>query len=369
MRAVQFQTYGGALDLVDLAEPAAPDDGAVIRVEATGICRSDWHGWHGHDPDITVPHVPGHEFAGVVHAVGRSVRRWHGGERVTAPFVCGCGTCGSCARGDQQVCEQQTQPGFTHDGSFAEYVVVRHADVNLVRLPDSVSAVGAAALGCRFATAYRAVVQQGRPVPGQWVAVHGCGGVGLSAIMIAVATGARVVAVDVSADALALALELGAEASINPYTITDRDDGGRPGDIAGGAVLVGAAVRELTCGGVSVSIDALGSLSTCAASVHGLARRGRHVQVGLLPRALGVPPIPMDLVIGTELEIVGSHGMAAHAYPPMLAALEAGTLRPDRLVTRRVGLADIPEVLGEMSGPLPSRPGITVALPEMQPVG
>jgi alcohol dehydrogenase len=364
VRAVQFQTYAGPLDLVDLAEPPAPDDGAVVRVEATGICRSDWHGWRGHDPDITLPHVPGHEFAGVVHAVGRAVRLWRGGERITAPFVCGCGTCGSCARGDQQVCERQTQPGFTHDGSFAEYVVVRHADVNLVRLPDTVDAISAAALGCRFATAFRAVVQQGRAAPGQWVAVYGCGGVGLSAVMIATASGARAVAVDVSPDALALAMELGAEMSINPSVVAGSTDVAESGDIAAGAARVGAMVREATGGGVSLSIDAVGSLSTCAAAVHSLARRGRHVQVGLLPPVLGIPPIPMERVIGAELEIVGSHGMAAHAYPQLLAAVEAGALRPDRLVTRRVGLDAIGLVLAEMGDDAgPSQPGITVATP------
>jgi len=364
VRAVQFQTYAGPLDLVDLAEPPAPDDGAVVRVEATGICRSDWHGWRGHDPDITLPHVPGHEFAGVVHAVGRAVRLWRGGERITAPFVCGCGTCGSCARGDQQVCERQTQPGFTHDGSFAEYVVVRHADVNLVRLPDTVDAISAAALGCRFATAFRAVVQQGRAAPGQWVAVYGCGGVGLSAVMIATASGARAVAVDVSPDALALAVELGAEVTINPSVVAGSTDEAESGDIAAGAARLGAMVREATGGGVSLSIDALGSLSTCAAAVHSLARRGRHVQVGLLPPVLGIPPIPMERVIGAELELVGSHGMAAHAYPQLLAAVEAGALRPDRLVTRRVGLDAIALVLAEMGDDAgPSQPGITVATP------
>ena len=364
MRAVQFQTYAGPLDLVDLAEPLAPDDGAVVRVGATGICRSDWHGWHGHDPDITLPHVPGHEFAGVVHAVGRAVRLWRGGERVTAPFVCGCGTCGSCARGDQQVCERQTQPGFTHDGSFAEYVVVRHADVNLVRLPDTVDAISAAALGCRFATAFRAVVQQGRAAPGQWVAVYGCGGVGLSAVMIATASGARAVAVDISPDALALAVELGAEMTINPSVVAGSTDVAESSDIAADAARLGAMVREATGGGVSLSIDALGSLSTCAAAVHSLVRRGRHVQVGLLPPVLGIPPIPMERVIGAELELVGSHGMAAHAYPQLLAAVEAGALRPDRLVTRRVGLDAIALVMAEMGDDAgPSQPGITVATP------
>lgn len=341
MRAVRFQEFGGSIDVVDVAEPEPPPHGAVVRIEATGVCRSDWHGWRGHDPDVTVPHVPGHEFAGIVHAVGPLVRRWRGGERVTAPFVCGCGACAMCARGDQQVCEQQSQPGFTHDGSFAEQVVVHHADVNLVGLPDGLDAVGAAALGCRFATAYRAVVQQARPLPGQWVAVHGCGGLGLSAVMVAVAAGARVVAVDVSPAALALASELGAEVCLEPSP---------------------SAVREATGGGAQVSLDAVGTPATCAASVHSLARRGRHVQVGLLPPALGTPPLPMDRVIAHELEIVGSHGMAAHTYPAMLDAVRTGRLHPERLVTRRIGLEDVPGVLAAMSEPARSQPGIAVAV-------
>ncbi len=348
MRAVRFEAYGGRLEVVDLAAPVPPAHGVVIRVEATGLCRSDWHGWLGHDPDITLPHVPGHELAGTVLAVGSDVRRWTGGERVTAPFVCGCGSCPMCLRGDQQVCERQTQPGFTHDGSFAEQVVVHHADVNLVGLPDDLAAVDAAALGCRFATAYRAVAQQGRPAPGDWVSVHGCGGVGLSAVMVAVAAGARVVAVDVSEQALSLAAHLGAEVCL---------DAGRQGD--GSAAAVGAAVRDATAGGARLSLDALGSPTTSAASVYSLARRGRHVQVGLLPPTLGVPPLPMDRVIGHELEIVGSHGMAAHSYPAMLAAVAAGRLQPQRLVTRRIGLADLPAALAAMSGP--AGPGITVA--------
>jgi alcohol dehydrogenase len=353
VRAVQFESYGGDLHVVELADPEPPAHGAVVRVEATGLCRSDWHGWRGHDPDTTLPQVPGHEFAGVVQAVGSAVRSWRGGERVTAPFVCGCGTCPSCARGDQQVCEHQTQPGFTHDGSFAEYVVVHHADTNLVRLPAGLDAVDAAALGCRFATAYRAVAQQGRPLPGEWVAVHGCGGVGLSAVMVAVAIGARVVAVDVSPAALTLAAELGAEVCIDVSDTT-------PGDEE--AARVGSAVRDATDGGVHVSLDASGRPTTCAASVGSLRRRGRHVQVGLLPAGLGVPPLPMERVIGQELEIVGSHGMAAHAYPELLAAVSSGRLRPERLVTRRIGLDEIPAALVAMGDPAGRRgPRITLA--------
>ncbi|MEU1531236.1 zinc-dependent alcohol dehydrogenase family protein [Streptomyces fagopyri] len=342
MRAVVFERYGEPAGVREVADPAPADHGVVVRVEATGLCRSDWHGWMGHDPDITLPHVPGHELAGVVEAVGAGVAGWHAGDRVTVPFVCACGSCPSCAAGDQQVCERQTQPGFTHWGSFAQYVALEHADVNLVAVPDGMTFSTAASLGCRFATAFRAVVAQGRVAAGEWVAVHGCGGVGLSAVMIAAAAGARVVAVDLSPRALELARTFGAVETV---------DAARAGDTA-------AAVRELTGGGAHLSLDALGSPVTCAASVNGLRRRGRHVQVGLLPEA---PVVPMARVIGLELELLGSHGMQAHAYPRMLELVRAGVLRPDLLVTSTVALDRAPAALAAM-GTAPGT-GVTVIEP------
>jgi D-arabinose 1-dehydrogenase-like Zn-dependent alcohol dehydrogenase len=340
MRAVIFDEFGARPEVRDVPDPVPPSEGAVIRVEATGLCRSDWHGWQGHDPDVRLPHVPGHEFAGVVTAVGDGVRGWRLGDRVTVPFVCACGQCPACLSGDQQVCERQTQPGFTHWGSFAEYVAVQHADVNLVRLPDEVGYPAAAALGCRFATAFRAVVGQGRVAAGEWVAVHGCGGVGLSAVMIAAACGARVVAVDVAPGALELARRFGAAVCLDGAALTG------PGAVA-------AAVREVTGGGAHLSLDALGSHATCTASIESLRRRGRHVQVGLLPAAQGRPALPMDLVIAYELELRGSHGMAAHAYPELLRLVTAGVLRPAELITRTIGLADVPDALAAMDRAAP----------------
>lgn len=342
MRAVVFERYGEPAEVREVADPAPAEHGVVVRVEATGLCRSDWHGWMGHDPDITLPHVPGHELAGVVEAVGARVTGWRPGDRVTVPFVCACGSCPSCAAGDQQVCERQTQPGFTHWGSFAQYVALEHADVNLVAVPEELSYATAASLGCRFATAYRAVVAQGRVAAGEWVAVHGCGGVGLSAVMIAAAAGARVVAVDVSPRALDLARKFGAAEALDASGVADTAE----------------AVRELTGGGAHLSLDALGSPVTCVASVNGLRRRGRHVQVGLLPVA---PEIPMSRVIGLELELLGSHGMAAHAYPRMLELVRAGVLRPDLLVTATIALNAAPTALTAM-GTAPGA-GVTVIEP------
>ena len=324
MRAAYYEAFQQPLSLQDLPEPTPADHGVVIRVGASGLCRSDWHGWMGHDPDIQPPHVPGHEFAGVIAALGKEVRTWRVGERVTVPFVCACGTCAQCLSGNHQVCERQTQPGFTHWGSFAEYVAIDHAEVNLVRLPDDLDDVTAASLGCRFATSFRAVVDQARVAAGEWVAVHGCGGVGLSAVMIAQAVGANVVAVDITEEKLALARSLGAVAAVNA---TETED-------------VVAAVLEITGGGAQVSLDALGSPQTCFHSVANLRRRGRHVQVGLMTGDHRNSAIPMNLVIARELEILGSHGMQAHRYPELLAMIQAGRLSPDRLVGKRISLEE-----------------------------
>ncbi|QTE31227.1 alcohol dehydrogenase catalytic domain-containing protein [Pengzhenrongella sicca] len=351
MRAVVFEEFDGPLVVRKVPAPACPPAGVVVRVEATGVCRSDWHGWRGHDDGIALPHVPGHELAGTVVEVGPAVRQWHAGDVVTVPFVCACGECPACRAGEQQVCERQTQPGFTHAGSFADLVALDHADVNLVRLPAGMTPVTAAALGCRFATAYRAVTVHARPRPGEWLAVHGCGGVGLSAVMIAVAGDARVVAVDVSAAARAAAVDLGAEAAIDPAACGP----GLPDDVA-------AAVHAATGGGAHASLDALGSPATALASVLGLRRRGRHVQVGLLLGAQARPPLPMDRVVGWELELYGSHGMPAHAYPAMLARIAAGDLRPDLLVARVITLDDAPAALAAMGEP-PTSAGMTVIAP------
>jgi alcohol dehydrogenase len=332
MKAAFYREFQGPVSIENLPDPAPPARGVVIRVRASGLCRSDWHGWMGNDPDITLPHVPGHELAGEIVAAGRQVTRWRGGERVTLPFVCGCGVCPQCVAGNQQVCDHQFQPGFTAWGSFAEFVMVDYADANLVRLPDELDDVTAASLGCRFATSFRAVVDQGRVSAGQWVAVHGCGGVGLSAIMIANALGANVVAVDIDDEKLAFARSIGAAETVNAAQTEE----------------VVAAVRELTQGGAHVSIDALGSPATCYHSIANLRKRGRHIQVGLMVAAHRDTALPVDKIVANELEIYGSHGMQAHRYPALLDMIQAGKLDPGRLVGNRISLVQVPDALVAM---------------------
>lgn len=334
MRALVYEAFQGRPGIQAVPDPSPSRDGVVIRVGASGLCRSDWHGWMGHDPDIRLPHVPGHELAGEVVGIGQDVRRWREGDRVTLPFVCGCGACPECASGNQHVCDHQFQPGFTHWGSFAEYVAIRYADGNLVRLPDELGYVTAASLGCRFATSFRAVVHQGELKGGEWLAVHGCGGVGLSAIMIARALGANVVAVDLDDEKLRMAEALGASVTLHGERVAD----------------VARAIQEHTGGGAHVSIDALGHPTTCFNSIQSLRKRGRHVQVGLMLAGHRHPPIPMDAVIAKELRILGAHGMPSHAYPELLRMIQSGQLEPQRLVGRRITLDESGEALVGMNG-------------------
>ena len=333
MKAVIYRAFSARPEIEQVTDPTPGTDGVVLNVMASGVCRSDWHGWQGHDPDIKLPHVPGHELAGIVEAVGQDVTKWKIGDRVTVPFVGGCGKCPECRSGNHQVCNHQFQPGFTHWGSFAEYVTIHYADINLVRLPPEMNFITAASLGCRFATSFRAIVDQGRVSAGQWVAIHGCGGVGLSAIMISTALGAKVVAVDISDEKLALARQFGAVASVN----------------ANSTANVADAIRDLTGGGAHVSVDAIGNAEVCFNSIDSLRKRGKHIQVGLMVAESSRPKVPMDKVLANELEILGSHGMQAHRYVEMIEMINAGKLSPERLIGETINLEESITVLMSMN--------------------
>ena len=333
MKAVIYRAFSEQPEIDQVEDPIPRSDGVVLKVMASGVCLSDWHGWQGNDPDIELPHVPGHELAGVVEAVGEDVTQWRVGDRVTVPFVGGCGKCPECASGNHQVCDYQFQPGFTHWGSFAEYVAIHYADINLVRLPPEMNFETAASLGCRFATSFRAIVDRGQVSAGQWVVVHGCGGVGLSAIMIAAALGANVLAVDISDEKLELAAQLGAVAGLNVNRVSNVSD----------------AIRDLTSGGAHVSVDAIGDAEVCCNSINSLRKRGRHIQVGLMVGESSTPRIPMDKVLANELEILGTHGMQAYRYTEMLEMIVAGELSPEKLIGKTIDLEESVSVLTSMN--------------------
>ncbi len=325
MKAAIFEKFQGPITIQNVADPSPNNHGVIIKVIATGLCRSDWHGWMGHDQDIVLPHVPGHELAGIVQEIGKNVKNFKIGDKVTVPFVCGCGTCHQCNSGNHQVCDHQSQPGFTHWGSFAEYVSLDYADTNLVKIPEEISFTTAATLGCRFITSYRAVVSQAKVTGGQYVVVHGCGGVGLSAIMIANALGAQVIGVDINDETLHFAKEMGAMATVNATNNTD----------------VVKEIINLTNGGAHVSLDALGSQITCFNSISNLRKRGKHIQIGLMTGNHQHPKVPMDKVLANELEIIGSHGMQAYKYPEMLEMIKNGKLQPEKLIEKTISLADV----------------------------
>jgi alcohol dehydrogenase len=332
VRGVIFEEFAGPLRVQQLPDPTPTPDGVVLAVKSTGICRSDWHGWQGHDPDVRLPHVPGHELAGEIVAVGKAVRGLALGDRVTVPFVSGCGDCAPCRRGDPQVCNTQFQPGFTHWGSFAEYVGLHYAEGNVVKLPEGLSYERAASLGCRFTTAYRALVQLAELRAGESLVVFGCGGIGLSAILIAQALGARSIAVDIDPHKLALAREVGAGVCI---------------DASGGAPVAQRVIDE-THGGADVSMDALGSALTLRQSLESLRKRGRHVQVGLMVGERVEPSVPMGRVIANELTLFGSHGIAARSYVDVFEMIEKKNVPLDRILGPRLRLEDVPMELPRM---------------------
>jgi alcohol dehydrogenase len=337
MKAAIYESFGGEIRVVqNVPIPQVPEDGVLIQVMATGVCRSDWHGWKGHDGDIHqhgLPFCPGHEFSGIVVKAGSQVGKIQVGDRVAVPFILSCGSCRYCRPPQNQptICADQKQPGFTQWGSFAEYVAIPRADRNLRKLPERVSFVQAAALGCRFTTAYRAVYQQGQLQAGQSVAVFGCGGLGLSCIMLAVARRAKtIVAVDVSVKALEKAKSLGATHAVQVQPKQSSE-------------AIAQAVNQILLqtedeDGIDLTLDAAGFAATSEAAVYATRPGGRMVQVGLHHTP---PSIPMSRVAGKEITIVGSHGFDANVLPDLLDLVASNpALDPCQLVHAEVSLEE-----------------------------
>jgi D-arabinose 1-dehydrogenase-like Zn-dependent alcohol dehydrogenase len=312
------------------AQPGAL--GAVIRVMANGVCRSDWHAWIGDIPR-NYPMVIGHEMAGIVEEVAPGVTRFKKGDRVVVPFNGSDGTCACCQRGWSHLCDNRVVPGRDYSGGFAEYVGVPLADRNLVALPDEISFTDGAALGCRFMTSFHGLVDRAEIRAGEWVVVYGCGGIGLSAINIASALGCRVIGVDVNQENLNLAKTMGAA-----HVINSRDTA--PVD----------RVKQITGGGAAVSVDALGITATCVDGILSLTKGGRHLQLGITTKAeAGYIKVPMDLLVYNELQIVGSLGMAAHRFDAMLPMVVDGKLTPGKMVSREISLSEVEGVFESMS--------------------
>lgn len=343
MKACLLEAFEGPVPVVDVDDPMCPDDGVVVAVGACGVCRSDHHAWKGVDPDVVLPHVMGHELAGEIVDVGRACRGFAPGDRVTAPFILGCGRCSDCRAGRATICPTQHVIGFSSWGAFAELVAVPRAEFNLVRLPDSLGYASAAGIGCRVTTAWRAVADRAGVRPGEWLVVHGAGGVGLSALLLGRAMGARTVAVDVNPAALGFAADAGIDETIDASTVDD----------------VPGAVRDLTGGGAHVAIDGLGAGVTFENSLRSLRPLGRHVQVGMPVGADEVVPLPLlELVYARQLSILGMRGLDAAGFADLLAFVDDGRFDPSVLVTATIGLDGVHAALLAMDGDQP--PGMVV---------
>ena len=339
MRGAVLRAFHAPLAIEVLPDPLCPEDGVVLRVLACGVCRSDWHGWSGEHRLVRPGHVLGHEYCGeVVEAGPRS--QWRKGDRLIAPFILACGHCPACRAGESTICADQVVPGFSTQGAFAEYVAVPR-DHNLARLPESLSPALAAGLGCRVTTVWHALTGRAALRPGEWLAVHGTGGIGLSAVILGQAMGARVVAVDVVTEKLTLAQTLGAEAVVDA----------RSGDAA-------EAVRALTGGGAHLSLEALGAPVTTDASIRCLRPLGRHVQIGMPAVHHARMEIDMMAVYSGQLALFGTRGMPAWRYPSLLGLIDAGRVDLSPLVSRHIGLSDVSAELAAMEGPTP--PGTAV---------
>lgn len=334
MKAAVMTALRRPLEIQQLQDPSPGPSDALIRVEACGICRSDWHTWQG-DFKCGLPLVMGHEFGGMVEAVGADVKGFKTGDRVTVPFHMSCGRCPYCFTGQANICMKLGTIGVDFNGGFAELTCVPEADVNLVHLPDDVDMLSAAAVGCRFMTAYHGVVDRGAVKAGEWVTVFGIGGVGLSAVQIATAAGARVIAVDIGEDKLGMAVKEGAVATVNASV----DDPVK-------------AVKDLTRGGADMSIDALGSAATAIPAIKSLRKGRRHVQIGLTTKSetnTGEISLPVDTMTFKEISFIGSLGCPPASYAGMLGLIAEGRLEPKRLVTKTVSIDDTSDVLASMS--------------------
>jgi D-arabinose 1-dehydrogenase-like Zn-dependent alcohol dehydrogenase len=328
--------YREPLEIRDVADPRPGDDDAVIRVEACGICRSDWHLWQEDwswvGVSVPLPRVPGHEFGGTVVDVGKNVKRLSVGDRVTIPFHLACGQCEFCSTGRSNICQAFGFLGAHTDGGYGELACIPQADANLVRLPDGVTPAVAAALGCRYMTAYHGLLDQARLRPGEWVAVFGIGGVGLATVQIARALGAQVIAVSRTRAKLDLAAREGAVATF----------------AAGDEAVAG--IRELTGGGAHLAVDALGSSATAIPGLLSLRKGGRHLFLGGTGKEdKGIIGIPVDAMLFQELSFHASLGCPTTSYPGLLSMVASGALQPERLVESTVDVGDVNGVLTRMS--------------------
>ena len=317
MKAVRITSVGKPLEMLEIPVPQPEKDEVLVRIKASGICRSDVHYRSGAAPPGHTPITPGHEISGIVEATGTGVKKRVRGERVCVHYMKSCGHCSFCIKGKQQFCRDAVMIGKYCDGGYAEFICV--PECNAVPIPESVSFEHAAIMMCSTATSYHALVKA-RLKPGERVAVFGTGGLGMSAIQLALIMGAEeVYAVDINKDRLALAEKLGA-IPVNAMN-------GNPPEM----------IMSLTGGtGVDVAVEVIGLPLTMQQAVRSLAILGRAALAGITQTSIVVDSYKE--LIGKEAEIIGVSDHLLSEIPFILAAASRGQLALDRLITEVVPL-------------------------------
>jgi Zn-dependent alcohol dehydrogenase len=355
IRAAVLEGVGGSarVDEIELAAPRAGE--VLVRLGASGVCRSDYNAVDG-TTGTPWPVVLGHEGAGVVEAIGDGVTRVRVGDHVALSWTPSCGECEECVRDLPQMCttiwpvmgagglldetsrlsrDGETVYHYCFLSTFAEACVVH--EKSCIRIARDVPFDVASLVGCGITTGVGAVWNTAGVRPGDRVAVIGCGGVGLSALMAAVAVGAEpVIAVDAAPGKLAVAKELGATAGV---------------EWAGSAEATAEAVVEASGGGVDYAIEATGRGEAMLTAVLSTRRRGAAVLIGI-PRADTVVPLPALTIPRMERRVLGSiYGSARpeRDFPKIIDVYRSGRLPLDRLVSHRLPLEDADEAFALMN--------------------
>jgi propanol-preferring alcohol dehydrogenase len=322
MRAVRYVGPRQKFELRAVAVPTPGAGQARVRIAACGVCRTELHLRDGLLDLGRRGFTVGHEIAGTIDAVGAGVGADRVGARVVVYYYEGCGTCRYCRAGDEQLCPQPlAQPGFTTDGGYADYIVVRAT--NCVPLPDGLELAHAAPLGCAGSTAVHAG-KMASVAPGEWAVVHGFGGVGLALMQYAAAAGARTIAIGLGAEKMALATRLGATAVIDAAADSD----------------VAAQVAAITGEGADVVFELVGTTESMRRGASMLRRRGRLVMVGYTAETFQIHPV--ELIV-RELHVMGSVGSTLQDLHDAVTLVASGAITP--FVDRTLPLADFEAAL------------------------
>jgi len=321
MKAAVYHGTGHALVVEDVPTPEIADDEILVKVAACGVCHTDLHYLdHGVPTFKKPPLILGHEASGLVARAGRNVNDLHEGDRVLLPAVVTCGHCALCREGRENICLNMRMFGNHIDGAFAEYVAAPAKDA--IPLPLDLPLEESSIIADALSTPFHAVRNRGRVRPGDTVAVFGCGGVGINLVQIAVACGARALAVDLSAEKLELAVAFGATEAIQP----------KEGE------NVAKTIRQKTDGGVDVAFEAIGNPITLGQAFDSVRRGGRLCVVGYSDKPF---TIAASKLMFHEIEVVGSLGCRPCDYPRIIELIRAGRVQLRPLVTGRYPLAEV----------------------------